>query len=240
MNVKGSSVERILIVDDDIELCELAVRYLSLEGYDVATVNDGQAGVTRILNDEFALVILDVMMPGLNGFEVLKCIRAVSSLPVLMLTARGEDVDRIIGLELGADDYLPKPFNPRELVARIRAILRRVAVRQEQTQTRALRLTVGDLTLDVNARAATCAGQPLNLTTVEFDLLRVLLESAGRVLSRETLYEIVLERKFTPFDRVIDNHTSNLRRKLGPDHTGAERIKTVRNAGYMLALPPAN
>jgi two-component system, OmpR family, response regulator CpxR len=235
-------VERILIVDDDIELCELAGRFLSLEGYEVATARDGQTGVTKALSGDFALVILDVMMPGLNGFEVLKRIRAASALPVLMLTARGEDVDRIIGLELGADDYLAKPYNPRELVARIRAILRRVAARQEQTQAAAKTplLTVADITLEVNARAVTCAGEALNLTTVEFDLLRIFLESAGCVLSRESLYQLVLEREFTPFDRVIDNHVSNLRRKLGPDSTGAERIKTVRNAGYLFALTGKN
>jgi two-component system response regulator CpxR len=210
-----------------------------VEGFAVETVTRGETGVERALNGACDLAVLDVMMPGLNGFEVLKRIRAVSPLPVLMLTARGEDVDRIIGLELGADDYLAKPYNPRELVARIRAILRRAQAAKQAAPT-AMRLAVGDLALDLGARVVTCAGAIVHMTTVEFDLLRVLLESAGRVASRETLYEIVLEREFTPFDRVIDNHVSNLRRKLGPDHTGAERIKTVRNAGYMLALPSAN
>ena len=233
-------MERILIIDDDAELCELASRYLTLEGLTVETVTRGAAGVTQALSGQFDLAVLDVMMPELNGFEVLKRIRAASSLPVLMLTARGEDVDRIIGLELGADDYLPKPYNPRELVARIRAILRRAAIRQEQAnayaQAQAQQLIVGEVTLDMGARAVTCAGAPVNLTTVEFDLLRVMLESAGRVLSRESLYQTVLDREFTPFDRVIDNHVSNLRRKLGVDRHGVERIKTVRNAGYQFVL----
>jgi two-component system response regulator CpxR len=229
-------MERILIIDDDAELCELASRYLKGEGFAVEAVTRGERGVERALGGPCDLVVLDVMIPGLNGFEILKRIRASSSLPVLMLTARGEDVDRIIGLELGANDYLPKPYNPRELVARIRAILRR-------TQTAALgaagaqRLVAGDIVLDAGARQVTCAGAPVQLTTIEFDLLRALLESAGRVLSRESLYETVLGREFAPFDRVIDNHVSNLRRKLGPGRAGGERIKTVRNAGYLLALP---
>ena len=229
-------MERILIIDDDAELCELASRYLTLEGLTVETVTRGAAGVTQALSGQFDLAVLDVMMPGLNGFEVLKRIRAASLLPVLMLTARGEDVDRIVGLELGADDYLPKPYNPRELVARIRAILRRAQAALNAPATTA-RLIVGDVVLDEGSRQVTCAGEPVHLTTVEFDLLRVMLNAAGRVLSREALYETVLEREFAPFDRVIDNHVSNLRRKLGNDQQGHERIKTLRNAGYLFALP---
>ena len=228
-------MERIPIIDDDEELCELASEYLSFEGFAVETVTRGEAGIERALNGSCDLAVLDVMMPGLNGFEVLKRIRAGSALPVLMLTARGEDIDRIIGLELGVDDYLPKPYNPRELVARIRAILRRAQA--EQTATAATRLIVGDVTLDEGSYQVTCAGEPVHLTTVEFDLLRALLNAAGRVLSREVLYETVLEREFTPFDRVIDNHVSNLRRKLGNDAQGHERIKTLRNAGYLFAKP---
>jgi two-component system response regulator CpxR len=230
-------MERILIIDDDAALCDLASRYLRREGFAVESVTRATDGVERALNESWALLVLDVMMPCLNGFDVLKRIRAVSSLPVLMLTARGEDIDRILGLELGADDYLPKPYNPRELVARIRAILRRTDLRQAQMQTPLI--TVGDLTLDAGARAVTRKGECLDITTVEFDLLRMLLAAAGQVVSRETLYENVLARKFTPYDRVIDNHVSNLRRKLGPDDHGAERIKTVRNAGYLYASPSA-
>jgi two-component system response regulator CpxR len=153
-----------------------------------------------------------------------------------MLTARGEDVDRIVGLELGADDYLPKPYNPRELLARIRAILRRTNAAPGDSSGGG-RLAIGDLELDSGARSVVCAGAPVNLTTVEFDLLRVLMRAAGRVMSREELSQAVLGRPYTPFDRVIDNHVSNLRRKLGPAADGAERIKSIRNLGYQLVAP---
>ncbi|MBC7908903.1 MAG: response regulator [Pyrinomonadaceae bacterium] len=227
-------MERLLIVDDDVELCELVTEYLRAEGFDLEAVYDGERGVERGLSAEHALIILDVMLPALNGFEVLRRLRAASRIPVLMLTARGEDLDRIIGLEIGADDYLAKPFNPRELAARIRAILRRANPEIEPEKSDAPeRLRVGDVEIDAGARVATCAGEILDLTAVEFDLLCALLRAAGRVVAREELARNVLGRALTPFDRSIDMHVSHLRRKLGQRADGTERIKTVRGAGYI-------
>jgi two-component system response regulator CpxR len=176
--------------------------------------------------------MLDVMMPDTDGFEVLRRIRQHSRTPVLMLTARGDTRDRVLGLEMGADDYLPKPFDPSELVARIRAILRRSSPR-----TAAAALAVGDVELDGGTRTARCAGKLLDLTTVEFDLLAVLMRAAGSTVSREDLVRNVLGRDFSPFDRSIDTHVCNLRRKLGPLEDGGERIKGVRGAGYLYASP---
>ncbi len=190
------------------------------------------------LSGNHLLVVLDVMLPGLNGFEVLRRIRNKSRIPVLLLTARGEDVDRIVGLEIGADDYLPKPFNPRELVARIRAILRRTrtAERPGAGQPPEI-LRVGDIELDPATRTVRQNGNPVELTSVEFNLLEVLLREAGRVVSRERLVDTVLSRKFSPFDRSIDMHVSKIRRKLGDSDTGADHIKTVRGVGYIFARP---
>jgi len=233
----------ILVVDDDIELCDLISAYLEPEGFEVDSVHTGGQAVERILAGEHSLVVLDVMLPGQSGFDVLRQVREQSHAPVLMLTARGEEVDRIVGLEMGADDYLSKPFNPRELVARIRAILRRSDQENgyaQQMKPARVRLSVGDLELDEGARRVTCAGAQLNLTTVEFDMLKVLLERAGQVVTREAMSEAVLGRKFSGFDRSIDTHISNLRRKLSAKTDEAERIKTVRNAGYMYALPADN
>jgi DNA-binding response OmpR family regulator len=229
---------RILIVDDDVELCNLIAQFLAPEGFEIEAEHDGARAVERALAEEHDLLVLDVMLPGMNGFEVLRRIRAQSRMPILMLTARGEEVDRIIGLEIGADDYLPKPFNPRELVARIRAILRRASPEagNEPAASRRIKLAVGDIELDGGARLVRRAGKEVNLTTVEFDLLRALMEMAGRAVTREELTKAVLGRAFSAFDRSIDTHVSNLRRKLGPDRHGAERIKTVRNVGYLYAL----
>jgi two-component system, OmpR family, response regulator CpxR len=179
------------------------------------------------------------MLPGMNGFEVLRRVRTLSRTPVLMLTARGEEVDRIVGLEIGADDYLPKPFNPRELVARIRAILRRAnpGTDNGHATRRRIRLVIGDVELDGGSRLVRRGGLDVNLTTVEFDLLQALMETAGRAVTREELTRAVLGRDFSTFDRSIDTHVSNLRRKLGPTGNGTERIKTVRNVGYLYALP---
>jgi len=227
-------VERILVIDDDVELCALVTEYLRAEGFQVDTAHDGKAGLSKALSGEHLLVVLDVMLPGLNGFDVLRKIRDSSRIPVLLLTARGEDVDRIVGLEIGADDYLPKPFNPRELVARIRAILRRSQGKGHEAQIpEAIR--VGDVELDPATRAVLHRGKPVELTSVEFDLLQVLLREAGRVVTREALVDEVLGRKFSPFDRSIDMHVSKVRRKLG-DSSSEEHIKTVRGAGYIFAL----
>ena len=229
-------MERILIIDDDTELCDLVTEYLEPDGFAVEAVNNPELGLARGLAGEHSLIVLDVMMPGLNGFEVLRRLRTNSRLPVLMLTARGSDVDRIVGLELGADDYLPKPFNPRELVARIRAILRRTTPANNETFSSG-RTVVGEVELDAGARIVRCAGEKIELTSAEFDLLVILLQTAGNVISREDLSQAVLGREFNPLDRSIDTHISNLRKKLGVDSNGLERIKSVRGVGYIYAKP---
>ena len=231
--------DRLLIVDDDLELCELVTTFLKTQGYEIETVHDGESGATRGLSGEHRLIILDVMLPDVDGFEVLRRIRARSMTPVLMLTARGEDVDRIVGLELGADDYLPKPFNPRELAARIRAILRRVASREQALRDGAPgeRLSVDDVEMDLAARLVRREGQTIALTGAEFDLLEILLRSAGKVIERGDLFRRVLDRDPLPLDRSIDMHVSHLRSKLGHEHAGVERIKAVRGVGYVYTLP---
>lgn len=228
-----NSVERILVIDDDVELCSLVSEYLRPEGFQVESVHEGKAGLTRALSGDHLLAVLDVMLPGMNGFDVLRKIRDSSKLPVLLLTARGEDVDRIVGLEIGADDYLPKPFNPRELVARIRAILRRTQAKAGASVPEILR--VGDVELDPATRTVQHRGKPVELTSVEFSLLQVLLREAGRVVTREALVDEVLGRKFSPFDRSIDMHVSKVRKKLG-DSDAEDHIKTIRGAGYIFAL----
>src|ERR1019366_5049497 len=228
-------MDHILVVDDDVELCALVQEYLTVEGFSLKAVHDGEQGLQQALTNEYALVVLDVMLPGINGFEVLRRIRSVSKIPVLLLTARGEDVDRIVGLEIGADDYLPKPFNPRELVARIRAILRRTQSVAADVVPEVL--SVGDVELDPATRSVLRAGQPVDLTSVEFNLLEVLLREAGRVVTRERLVNAVLSRKFMPFDRSIDMHVSKVRRKLGDSEEDGDHIKTIRGVGYMFARP---
>jgi DNA-binding response OmpR family regulator len=232
----GTCVRRVLIVDDDAELGELLGEYLANEGFTLEFAYDGNAGLRRALAGRYALVVLDVMLPGLNGFEVLRQLRMQSSVPVLMLTARGDDVDRIVGLEIGADDYLPKPFNPRELVARVNAVLRRMPSKAETAAQGNDSVVVGDVELDSRARMVRRSGEIIELTTAEFDLLRVLLQQAGRVVPREQLFQDVLGREFAVFDRSIDNHVSSLRRKLGPRVNGVDRIKSVRNVGYQYAI----
>ena len=226
-------MERVLIVDDDIQLCRLLTERLGTEGFTIEAVHDGPRGLQRALSMEHALVVLDLMLPGMGGLDVLRRLRAASPVPVLILTARGEDVDRILGLEIGADDYLPKPFNPRELIARIRAILRRSARVEDSSAP----LVVGDIRLDSKAREVWLNDAPLSLTSVEFSLLEAFLQNAGRVVSRELLTETVLGRKLGPFDRVIDVHVSNVRKKLGPAQCG-ERIKAVRGSGYLFVVRP--
>jgi len=227
-------MERILVIDDDVELCRLVEEYLQAEGFAVESVHDGESGLQRALAGGYLLTVLDVMLPGINGFEVLRRIRAQSRLPVLLLTARGEDVDRIVGLEIGADDYLPKPFNPRELVARIRAVLRRTRGEGGEGAASAAPeiVRVGEVELDPATRTVRRAGKVVDLTSVEFNLLEVLLREAGRVVPRERLVNAVLSRKFSPFDRSIDMHVSKVRRKLG-DTDSDEHIKTVRGVGYI-------
>jgi DNA-binding response OmpR family regulator len=229
----------ILVIDDDIELCELLTDYLRPEGFDVESVHDARHGVERALSGEHALVVLDVMLPGISGFDVLRHIRGRSRIPVLMLTARGDDVDRIVGLEMGADDYLPKPFNPRELVARIRAIQRRAEQETAKPAQKeiSVRIAVGDVELDAGTRRVVRAGEVIELTALEFNLLEELLLNAGRMVPRTELARKVLGRVLSAYDRSIDVHISSLRRKLGHEVSGVERIKTIRSMGYLYTQP---
>jgi DNA-binding response OmpR family regulator len=240
--VAGKATEKLrphlLIVDDDRELCEILKRYLEAEDFRVSFVHTGDAGVKAGIEGSFELIVLDVMLPDKKGFNVLKDIRQRARTPVLMLTARGEEFDRILGLELGADDYLAKPFNPRELAARISAILRRSGWQSDnKTGLRPPKIKFGDLELDLGAHIVSKAGAPLNLTSAEFELLHMFFEFPGQVLTRDKLVERVLDRKFSPFDRSIDFHITNLRRKLGPQPDGGERIRSVRAIGYLYAWP---
>lgn len=230
-------MDRVLVVDDDVELCDLVKEFLGPEGLQVEAVHNGNRGLERALTGEHALVVLDVMLPGMNGLDVLRKLRASSTVPVLLLTARGQDVDRIVGLELGADDYLPKPFNPRELVARIRAILRRTRSETGERQAPQTTVRVGDVELNPATRTVLRKGEAVDVTAVEFNLLDVLLREAGRVVTRDELAKIALGRMFSPYDRSIDMHISKLRKKLGEDGRGGERIKTVRGVGYIYAAP---
>jgi len=228
-------MDKILIIDDDEELCDLVSEYLTVEGFQTEAVNDGVAGLEKAKSGAYDMAILDVMLPKMNGFEVLRSLREESKLPVLMLTARGDDMERIVGLEIGADDYLPKPFNPRELVARLRAIMRRIHG-DNGVASASEKLQVGDLELSASSRSAKLNTEDLNLTSVEFDLLMELVKQAGKVVRKEDLSEIVLDRKLSPFDRSLDMHISNLRKKLGSHADTSDRIKTIRSVGYIYTL----
>ena len=224
----------LLLADDDTILSDLLSKYLRREGLDVTQVFDGRAAVEQALSAPYDLIVLDLMLPQLDGFEVLRTLRAQRQTPVVMLTARGEDIDRILGLEMGADDYVPKPFNPRELLARIRAVLRRTSgpsgpPRPETT-------TVGDLELSSGDRSVRVGGEPVSLTSTEFTVLEVLLRRPGQVIRKEELSQQALSRKLGPYDRSLDMHISNLRKKLGTLPNGDVRIKTVRGIGYLYAL----
>jgi|SRR5579863_3060586 len=222
---------RILLIDDDAELCALLVEFLAREGFVVECEHEGRMGLEKALKGESDLVVLDVMLPGLDGFKILRELRAHSRVPVLMLTARGEDMDRIAGLEMGADDYLAKPFNPRELLARIRAILRRL----ERPPSPESPLEVNGVHINPGTREVTANGNKVELTTIEFDILQMLMRAAGQVLSRDELMEHLYNRKATAFDRSIDMHISHLRKKL---ETGRPLIKTIRGVGYQFVSSP--
>lgn len=222
----------ILIVDDDRQLCGMLAEYLAGEGFEVSQAHDGAAGVAAVRERSPALVVMDITMPVLDGFDALRRIRGFSEVPVLMLTARGEELDRIVGLELGADDYLAKPFNPRELAARLRAILRRA----RGAPVHAGGLELDDLRLEPGAREVYRGGQRIAVTATEFALLERLMRAAGSVVEKEDLSREVLGRELSPFDRSLDTHVSNLRGKLGPLPTGEPRIKTVRGRGYQLVM----
>jgi len=228
---------RVLIVDDDKKLCRLIRDYLEPLGYEVTAAYTGPEGLEIALRDNFSAVILDVMLPGMNGFDVLRRLRERSRVPVLMLTGRGEEADRIVGLEMGADDYLPKTFSTRELLARLRAVMRRSALAVVEPEERRPAIVVGDLHVDPEARVAALGDQPLQLTAIEFDLLMSLAKAAGRVRTREQLLNEVADRNFDVFDRSIDVHISSLRKKLGDDSKSPRYIVTVRSAGYMLRKP---
>lgn len=231
----------VLLVDDDRKLCRLVTDYLQPFGFDVVSVHDGLAGLEQALTGSYAAVILDCMLPGIDGFEVLRRLRRESAVPVLMLTALGDESDRIVGLELGADDYVPKTFSTRELLARLRAVTRR-ATASASAAERGLRpaadaaseIRVNNLRLDLAARSVTADGRPLALTPVEFDLLAALARAAGRVLSRDFLLDEISGRDYEVFDRSIDVHVSALRRKLGDDPRNPRYIRTVRSAGYLM------
>jgi DNA-binding response OmpR family regulator len=232
------SKPRLLVVDDDRDLCHLVTQYLEPEGFTVSAAHTGNEGVKQGIEGDYELIVLDVMLPDKKGFDVLRDIRERIKTPVLMLTAKGDEFDRILGLELGADDYLPKPFNPRELIARISAILRRSGWQSESgAASRPPVITSGDIELDLGARSVSRSGETLKVTSAEFDLLRIFVESPGTVLTREALVEKVLDRRFSAFDRSIDLHISNLRRKLGRRKDGSERIRSVRVVGYLYAWP---
>lgn len=226
-------MSKLLLVDDDVELTELLSSLLTLEGFDVQTANNGLEALQK-LDESHELVLLDVMMPKLNGLDTLKEIRKVSNVPVMMLTARGEDIDRVLGLELGADDYLPKPFNDRELVARIQAILRRSVSPSNNVDNTKEILSFENVTLYLTRQTAMYDEKNLNLTDYEFKILHRLIESKGDIVTREELSLEVLGKTLSPFDRSLDMHISNLRRKLPERESKLSWFKTLRGKGYLL------
>lgn len=242
MNMSDEKKSRLLVIDDDQKLCRLIGDYLAPHGYDVTAVHNGTEGADRATLESWNAIILDVMLPGLDGFEVLKKIRAKSKVPVLMLTAMGDEADRIVGLELGADDYLPKTFSTRELLARLRAVTRRAEAVEDvvdvQSEVRLFR--AGDVVVNASSRTAEREGEPLDLTPVEFDLLVSLVRAKGRVRTRERLLEEIRDRNYDVFDRSIDVHVSSLRKKLKDDPKSPRYIRTVRSAGYMFINPAAD
>ena len=220
---------RVLLVDDDARLHELLKSYLEDNGFVVASARDGREGLDRLAREPFDAVLLDVMMPGMDGLEVCRRIRDKSQIPIVMLTAKGDETDRVVGLELGADDYLAKPFGPRELLARLRAVLRRSAPADASRTLRA-----GDLEIELSARRVTLAGREIDLTAIEFDLLVALAERPNRVVSRDVLLELAGRSDTHVSDRTVDVHVSHLRQKIGDDARTPKRIKTVRGVGYVL------
>lgn len=226
---------KVLLVDDDVDLTVMLAQYLVREGFDVGTANDSEAGVAEAVAGDYSIVVLDVMMPRLSGIEALRRIRAASQLPVLMLTARGDNIDRIVGLDMGADDYVPKPCTPGELVARIRAILRRTENRERASATGSQRmLQAGELVLWPGSRSAVWRGQPLELTGTEFNLLEVLVRHAGQLVSKQDISQQAFGRPLAPFDRRIDVHISSIRQKFGTRADGQAWIQSVRGRGYQL------
>lgn len=227
-------MKSILLIDDDYELGELLQEYLSMEGFSLQAVQDGETGLARALSGDYDLILLDVMLPKMNGFEVLKKVRIESAVPVIMLTARGESVDRVLGLEHGADDYIPKPYHHHELVARIRALFRRIELSSEHMKLPGL-LVIGELQLNASKRQVLLNNEELSLTGAEFGVLQNLMENVGQLVDKDALSIAALGRPLMAYDRSIDMHVSNLRKKLGKRSDGSDWIKTVRSRGYMLA-----
>ena len=237
----AAATPRLLLIEDDVRLCRLVKDYLETMGYAVSIEHTGPSGLDAALRDTYSAILLDVMLPGMDGFEVLRQLRVHSTVPVLMLTGRGEEHDRIVGLEMGADDYLPKTFSTRELLARLRAVLRRSIITQTAAaDRRKAPVTVGNLYVDPAAHAAFLDGEPMVLTRQEFDLLLSLVRAAGRVKTRESLLLEVAERDFEAFDRSIDVHISSLRKKLGDDAKKPRWIETIRGVGYLLRKPESD
>jgi two-component system OmpR family response regulator len=228
-----STTSSVLLVDDDEELVDLLQNYLQREGFTVGRADDGQSGIRAALSGQYALAVIDIMMPRMNGIEVLKAIRARSSMPVIILSAKGDDTDRIVGLEIGADDYIPKPCSPRELTARIRAIMRRMQATEAPVETTSVNHT-GSLMMDSQRRLVEWNGQPVNLTSTEFNILEVLARDIGSPVSKKTLSEQGLGRPLAPFDRSVDVHVSSIRQKLGACADGRSCIATVYGQGYQL------
>jgi two-component system OmpR family response regulator len=225
-------MQKVLLIDDDIELVEMLKEYLDQEGFEVSIAHDGVSGAQMAMQQAYDIIVLDVMMPKLNGIDTLKAIRQQSNVPVIMLTARGDNTDRILGLELGADDYVPKPSTPREIVARIRAILRRV--KPEDNNHVTTQITVGDLAIWPAQRLVTWQAQPVTLTSTEFNLLEILAKNAGQVVTKQDLSQLALGRPLARFDRTIDVHLSSIRHKLGTLADGRQLIQTVFRLGYQL------
>jgi len=241
MSVESYPPTRLLLVEDDVRLCRLVKEYLEGMGYAVSLAHTGPAGLDLALKQNFHAVILDVMLPGMDGFEVLRRLRTHSTVPVLMLTGRGEEADRIVGLEMGADDYLPKTFSTRELLARLRAVLRRSMITENQINgLHNASVAVGDLFIDPASHAAALAGAPLSLTRQEFDLLLALARACGRVKTREQLLLDVADRDFEVFDRSIDVLIASLRKKLSDDAKAPRWIETIRGVGYIMKRPEGN
>lgn len=225
----------ILMIDDDTGLCELVAEYLALDGFQFTAAHDGPQGLALAQSGDFELILLDIMLPGMDGLSVLKALRTDCYCPVLMLTARGDDVDRIVGLELGADDYLAKPFNPRELVARIKAILRRVELTRTPQSEHNSTLALNGLVLNPNNRQLLCNEQLISLTATEFQLLEFLMRRAGEVVSKDELSREVLGKRLQMYDRSLDMHISNIRKKITP-FCQTEKIQTLRGSGYLFLL----
>jgi two-component system response regulator CpxR len=223
---------KLLMIDDDTGLCELLSEYLSAQGFSIQTAHDGQQGLELALQNDYALILLDVMLPSIDGFEVLKQLRQSKLTPVIMLTAKGEDFDRIFGLELGADDYIPKPFNHRELLARVKAITRRIEHINSVSNNTNKKLSLNGITINFAAREASINNIPLTLTGTEYEILALLIKHAPDVISKEQISEDVLGRRLASFDRSIDMHVSNIRKKIA-EHIEGDKIKTIRGAGYV-------